>query len=117
MRVTQAYDRFEAALKAKRAAEMSAIGSVGAEQADNAAKALAEATRNAEAAALTLLAAPATGPGDLVLKTRALRWGCPDGVAIPEPVALGGGDAPPRGAPFAVAALHYIVRDLFDLAS
>lgn len=114
MKISHAFDTFEAALKSMRAAEIAALCAPG-EQRNPAAEHLQSARNKAEAAAIALWALPARGPADLVIKARALRWHCADGVEIETPMTLGHGEPAPGTQACALAA-HYLLRDLLALA-
>lgn len=114
MKISRAFDTFEAALKAMRASEIAALYASGEERVP-AAERLQSARNDVEAAAIALWALPALGPADLVIKARALRWHCADGVEIDTPMTLGHGDPAAQAQPCALAA-HYLLRDLLALA-
>ena len=115
MKVSQAFDGFESALKSMRAAEIAALGAQGSDGRD-AASELATALDNVRAAAVRLWSLPATGPSDLVLKARALRWHFPDGVEIANGVTLGTASGLEQDASLGAIAIHYIFRDLLALS-
>ena len=114
MKISRAFDTFEAALKAMRAAEIAALGASGEDRIP-AAERLRSARDDVEAAAIALWALPARGPADLVIKARALRWHCAEGVEIDAPMTLGHGEPAAEVHPSALAA-HYLLRDLLALA-
>lgn len=115
MKTSHAFDAFEAALKSMRAAQIAALGATGAEGRDAAAE-LAESLAKVRVAAIRLWSQPATGPSDLILKARALRWHFPDGIEVPNPTLLGAADDPAPDAPLGAIAVHYIVKDLLALS-
>ena len=114
MKISNAFDRFEAALKSMRAVEIAALG---AERLDDGgvARDLVACRDNVRSAAICLWALPARGPSDLVLKARALRWHFPDGVEI-EATTLGAAQEPKQETSLGALAIHYIVRDLLALS-
>lgn len=114
MKISHAFDKFEAALKSMRAAEIAALGARFPEDGD--AAELATSLDNVRAAAICLWALPARGPSDLVLKARALRWHFPAGVEIDAPTTLGATQEPGQEAPLGALAVHYIVKDLLALS-
>ncbi|MFT4098385.1 MAG: hypothetical protein QM651_14800 [Rhodoblastus sp.] len=114
MIITRAFDGFEAAVKAMRAAEITALGADEAQERE-AAEELASCLGDVRAASVRLWSLPARGPCDLVLKARALRWHFPDGVEIDDGARLGA-EPPTPGAPLGELALHYIMRDLLALS-
>ncbi len=115
MKISHAFDKFEAALKSMRAAEIAALGAQPSE--DGAMdRDLATRLDNVRATAIRLWALPARGPSDLVLKARALRWHFPDGVEIEAPTTLGAIQPLSEEAPFGALAVHYIVKDLLALS-
>lgn len=77
---------------------------------------LAESLAKVRVAAIRLWSQPATGPSDLILKARALRWHFPDGIEFPSPTLLGAADDPAPDAPLGAIAVHYIVKDLLALS-
>lgn len=114
MKISHAYDSFEAALKAMRASEIAALGAEAtARQA--AGNELSRSHESLRSASVHLWSLPARGPSDLVLKARALRWHFPEGVEIDRPARLGA-DAMMEDAPLGALAVHYIVRDLLALS-
>ncbi len=115
MKISKAFDSFEASLKSMRAAEIAALGAREPDGRD-AAAAVADSLEHVRAAALRLWALPARGPSDLVLKARALRWHFPDGIEIGHPARLGAGDHVADDAPLGTLAVHYIVKDLLTLS-
>lgn len=50
------------------------------------------------------------------MKARALKWHCPDSVRVDQPSEFGGARPPHDDSPFEILALHYLTRDLFQLA-
>ena len=115
MKISRAFDLFEAALKSMKTAEIAVLVASGAED-DAASDHLGSSLEQVRRASRLLWSAPATGPSDLVIKARALRWHFPAGVELPDPVVLGHAEDPPHDAPLASVALHYIVRDLLALS-
>ena len=111
-----ALDDFGASLKAMKAAEIAYVGAIGTEAADDARAAWSRAAEASRKSGVRLLAAPARSPADLVMKAKALRLHCPDGVTIEQPVTLGG-ELPMEDAPLQVLAVHYIIRDLIAFAA
>ena len=114
MKISSAFERFEAALKAMRAAEIAALGAEDEVECPAAAR-LRSSREEAQSAAIALWSLPARGPADLVIKARALRWHFPDGVEIKEQAQLGVGEPAPDMTHGALA-VHYIIRDLMALA-
>jgi hypothetical protein len=111
-----ALEDFGAALKAMKAAEIAYVGAIGTDEAEIAQDAWTKACEASRKSGVRLLAAPARSPADLVMKAKALRLHCPDGVMIEERMTLGAGAPPPKDAPLQALALHYIVRDLMAFA-
>lgn len=114
MKISNAFDRFEAALKSMRAAEIAALGAEGPENGGMTRDVVA-CQDKVRAAAVGLWALPARGPSDLVLKARALRWHFPEGVEI-EATTLGAAQEPRQEISLGALAIHYIVRDLLALS-
>ncbi len=114
MKISQAFDGFESALKSMRAAEIAALGARDADL-GKAADELAASLDNVRKAAIRLWALPASGPSDLIPKARALRWHFPDGVEVGPALKLGV-DEPTQDAPLATIAVHFIVKDLLALS-
>ena len=114
MKISYAFDKFEAALKSMRAVEIAALGAQSPEDGD--AAQLATSLDNVREAAICLWALPARGPSDLVLKARALGWHFPAGVEIEAPTILGATQEPTREAALGALAVHYIVKDLLALS-
>jgi hypothetical protein len=112
MRVTDALDEFGASLKNRKAAEIRYVST----SSESAREELLAAVERVRTSGLQLLAAPARNAADLVLKAKALRWQCPDGVPIEQSVVLAGAEPPRPDSSFAVLAAHYILRDALALA-
>lgn len=115
MKISSAFEMFEAALKSMRAAEIAALSAQGPEG-QEAANELAMSIDNVRAASLRLWALPARGPSDLVVKARALRWHFPDGVEIGRPATVGAAEPPHQEAALGTVAIHYLVKDLLALS-
>ncbi len=116
MNFDAALDAFDASLKTRKAAEIVYLGASDPDHSAAAKRIWIEAIEASRACGLRLLAAPVRNPADLVVKARALKWHCPDSVRIERPVEFGGAHPPAGDAPFEIMALHYLTRDLFQLA-
>lgn len=115
MKISHAFDTFEAALKSMRAAQIAALGATG-DEGRQAANELNRSLATVRMAAIRLWSQPARGPSDLVLKARALRWHFPDGIEICDATLLGAANDPEQDAPLGAIAVHYIVKDLLALS-
>lgn len=115
MKISQAFENFEAALKVRTAAEIASLSARGDAAEGEAASDLRQATHRLQDATLGLMNVPATGPADLVIKARAIRCHFPNGIEIERAATLGG-PIPVTDASFAVAILDRLVRDLLALA-
>jgi len=116
MRLTDALDDFEASLKNRKAAEIDCVGAVGFAASEAAHRKLVAADERVRLSGLRLLEAPARNAADLVVKAKALRWQCPDGVSIERPVVLAGPEPPSADSSFGVLSVHYILRDALALS-
>ena len=116
MNLDAALDAFDASLKARKAAEIIYLGASDPEDRAVARRNWMQAIETSRACGLRLLAAPIRNPADLVVKARALKWHCPDSVRVDQPSEFGGARPPHDDSPFEILALHYLTRDLFQLA-
>lgn len=116
MDLDAALGAFGASIKARKAAEINYLGATDPDARAVARRDWVQAVDTSRDCGLRLLAAPIRHPADLVIKARALRWHCDGAIRIENPVEIGGAQELAEDTPFEIVALHYLARDLFQLA-